>query len=170
MQFQDIKSHEDNTREATSATLLSSVGKDARNTCRNFSQTGKVLEKALLFLFFYGELARGKYGGVYHVDAEKEQQCLAAGVACRYTADAIVLFMIAEAALHGGRAQCPDYSPGCAYVSIFILGLRPFADKTGCYAVFGTVPPVIIVGIDGVSADPGDIDACQFLLIFNAFP
>lgn len=123
---------------------------------------------ALLLLFFYGELPRGKYGGVCHVDAEKEQQCLAAGVACRYTADAIVLFLIAEAALHGGRAQCPDYSPGCAYVRIFILGLRTFADKTGCYAVFGTVPPVIIVGIDGVSADSGDIDACQFLLIFNA--
>lgn len=98
----------------------------------------------------------------------KEQQCLAAGVACRYTADAIVLFLIAEAALHGGRAQCPDYSPGYAYVSLFILGLRTFADKTGCYAVFGTVPPVIIVGIDGVSADSSDIDACQFLLIFNA--
>ena len=122
----------------------------------------------LLLLFFYGVLPCGKYGGVCHVDAEKEQQCLAAGVACRYTADAIVLFLIAEAALHGGRAQCPDYSPGCAYVSLFILGLRTFADKTGCYAVFGTVPPVIIVGIDGVSADPGDIDACQFLLIFNA--
>ena len=30
--------------------------------------------------FFYGELPRGKYGGVCHVDAEKEQQCLAASL------------------------------------------------------------------------------------------
>ncbi len=35
---------------------------------------------ALLLLFFYGELPRGKYGGVCHVDAEKEQQCLAASL------------------------------------------------------------------------------------------
>ena len=41
---------------------------------------------SLLLLFFYGKLPGGKYGGVCHVDAEKELQCLAAGVACRYTA------------------------------------------------------------------------------------
>ena len=31
--------------------------------------------------------------------AEKEQQCLAAGVACRYPANAIVLFLVAESVL-----------------------------------------------------------------------
>ena len=104
------------------------------------------------------------------MDAEKEQQSFAAGVACRYPANAVVLFLIAETALHGGRAQSPDYSSGCAYVSIFILGLRAFADKTGRYAVFGAIPPVVVVGIDGVCSDFGDFDSGQFLLIFNTFP
>lgn len=45
---------------------------------------------SLLLLFFYGKLRGGKYGGVCHVDAEKELQCLAAGVACRYTAHTLV--------------------------------------------------------------------------------
>ena len=64
------------------------------------------------------------------MDAEKEQQRLAAGVACSNPADTVVLFLVSEAALHGGRAQCPDYSSGCAYVGVFILWLRAFADKT----------------------------------------
>ena len=101
------------------------------------------------------------------MDAEKEQQSFAAGVACRYPANAVVLFLITETALHGGRAQSPDYSSGCAYVGVFILWLRAFADKTCRYAVFGTVPPVVVVGIDGVSSDFGDFDSGQFLLIFN---
>ena len=101
------------------------------------------------------------------MDAEKEQQGFAAGVACRYPANAVVLFLITEAALHGGRAQSPDYSSGCAYVSIFILGLRAFADKTGRHAVFGAIPPVVVVGIDGVCPYPGHFDTGQFLLIFN---
>ncbi len=98
---------------------------------------------------------------------KKEQQSLAAGVSCRYPANAIVLFLIAEAALHSGRTQSPDYSSGSAYVGVFILWLRAFADKTCRYAVFGTVPPVVVVGIDGVSSDFGDFDSGQFLLIFN---
>ena len=102
------------------------------------------------------------------MDAEKEQQCLAAGVACSYPADTVVLFLISEAALHGRRAQCTDYSPGGAYVGVFILWLRTFADKTGRDAVFGAVPPVVVVGIDGVSSDFGYLDTGQILLIFNA--
>ena len=95
----------------------------------------------MLLLFFYGKLSGGKDSSVCHVDAEKEQQCLATGVACRYPANAIVLFLIAEAALHGGRAQCP-YDPSCcADTCVFILWLGTFADKTGGYAVFGAVPP-----------------------------
>ena len=101
------------------------------------------------------------------MDAEKEQQSLAAGVACSNPADTVVLFLVPEADLHGGRAQSPDYSSGCAYVGVFILWLRAFADKTCRYAVFGTVPPVVVVGIDGVSSDFGDFDSGQFLLIFN---
>ena len=123
---------------------------------------------SVLLLFFNGKLPRGKYRGVCHVDSEKEQQCLAAGVACRYPAYAVVLFLIAETALHGGRAQCTDYSPCGAYVGVLILWLRTFAYKAGCYAVFGTVPPVVVVGIDCVGSDSGHFDACQFLLIFNA--
>ena len=121
-----------------------------------------------LLLFFDGKLSCGKYRGVCHVDAEKEQQCLAAGVACRYPAYAVVLFLIAETALHGGRAQSADY-PSCgANVGIFFLWLRAFAYKAGSYAVFGAVPPVVVVGIDCVGSDSGHFDACQFLLIFNA--
>ena len=104
------------------------------------------------------------------MDAEKEQQCLAAGVACRYPAYAVVLFLIAEAALHGGRAQGADY-PSCgANVGILFLWLRAFAYKAGRYAVFGAVPPVVVAGIDCVGPDSGHFDACQFLLIFNALP
>ena len=80
------------------------------------------------------------------MDAEKEQQCLAAGVACRYPAYAVVLFLIAETTLHVGRAQSADY-PSCgAYVGILFLWLRAFAYKAGRYAVFGAVPPVVVVG------------------------
>ena len=121
-----------------------------------------------LLRFFNGKLSCGKYCGVCHVDAEKEKQCLAAGVACRYPAYAVVLFLIAETALHGGRAQSADY-PSCgANVGIFFLWLRAFAYKAGSYAVFGAVPPVVVVGIDCVGSDSGHFDACQFLLIFNA--
>ena len=124
----------------------------------------------LLLLFFYGKLPGGKYGGVCHVDAEKELQCLAAGVACRYAAHAIALFLIAEAALHCCRAECANDSACCADTCVFFLWLGAFADKTGGYAVFGAGPPVLVVGIDGVGADAGDFCAGQFLLILNAIP
>ena len=78
-----------------------------------------------------------------------------------------MLFLISEAALHDGRAQCPDYSPGGANVDFFILWLWTFADKTGGYAVFGVVPPVLVVGINGVGTDSGDFCVGQFLLILN---
>ena len=76
---------------------------------------------SLLLLYFDGKLPRGKYRGVCHVDSDKEQQCLAAGGASRYPAYGVVLFLIAEAALHGGRAQCADYSPCGAYSGVLIL-------------------------------------------------
>ncbi len=57
--------------------------------------------------------------------------------------------------------RVPDYSSGCACVSIFILGLRAFADKTCRYAVFGAIPPVVVVGIDGVLYF-GHFDSGQF--------
>ena len=66
-----------------------------------------------------------------------------------------------------GRTQCPDHTPGCAYVGVLILWLRAFADKTGRYAVFGAVPPVVVVCIDGVCSDFGHFDSGQFLLVFN---
>ena len=71
-------------------------------------------------LFFDGKLSGSKYSCVCALYAEKEQQCLAAGVACRYPADTVVLFLISEAALHGGRAQCADYSSGGANVDVFL--------------------------------------------------
>ena len=60
-----------------SGTLIRLRGVSKVQTQYDFSRSSFM---ALLLLFFYGELPRGKYGGVCHVDAEKEQQCLAAGV------------------------------------------------------------------------------------------
>ena len=122
---------------------------------------------SLLPLFFDGKLSGSKYSRVCALYAEKEQQCLAAGVACRYTTHIVVLFLISEAALHGGRAQCPDYSSGGANVNVFILWLWAFADKTGGYAVFGAVPPILVVGINSVGTDSDDFCAGQFLLILS---
>ena len=55
---------------------------------------------SLLPFFFYGKLSGSKYSCVCALYAEKEQQCLAAGVACRYPADTVVLVMISETSLH----------------------------------------------------------------------
>ena len=96
---------------------------------------------SLLSLFFDCTLSGSKYSRVCALYAEKEQQCLAAGVACRYTTHIVVLFLISETSLHDGRAQCADNSSGGANVDVFILWLWTFADKTGGYAVFGAVPP-----------------------------
>lgn len=63
----------------------------------------------------------GKRCNVCHVYAKTEQLCLAAVVVSRYPADAVVWFLVDEAALHGGRAQCPDYSSGCANGSVLFL-------------------------------------------------
>ena len=115
---------------------------------------------SLLLLFFYGKLSGGKYSSVCALYAEKEQQFLAAGIACRYTTHIVVLFLISETSLHDGGAQCA--------VDVFILWLWTFADKTGGYAVFGAVPPILVVGINGVGTDSGDFCAGQFLLILNA--
>ncbi len=86
-------------------------------------------------------LSGSKYSSVCALYAEKEQQCLAAGVACRYTTHIVMLFLISETSLHDGGAQCADNSSGGANVDVFILWLWTFADKTGGYAVFGAVPP-----------------------------
>ena len=120
---------------------------------------------SLLPLFFYGKLSGSKYSCVCALYAEKEQQCLAAGVACRYTTHIIVLFLIPETSLHDGGAQCADNSSGGANVDVFILWT--FADKTGGYAVFGAVPPILVVGINGVGTDSGAFCAGQLLLILS---
>ena len=96
---------------------------------------------SLLPLFFDGKLSGSKYSCVCALYAEKEQQCLAAGVACRYTTHIVVLFLISETSLHDGGAQCANNSSGGANVDVFILWLWTFAGKTGGYAVFGAVPP-----------------------------
>ena len=96
---------------------------------------------SLLPLFFYGKFAGSKYSSVCALYAEKEQQCLAAGFACRYTTHIVVLFLIFETSLHNGGAQCTDNSSGGAHVDVFILWLWTFVDKTGGYAVFGAVHP-----------------------------
>ena len=96
---------------------------------------------SLLPLFFYGKLSGSKYSCVCALYAEKEQQCLAVGVACRYTTHIVMLFLISETSLHDGGAQCADNSSGGANVDVFFLWLWTFADKTGGYAVFGAVPP-----------------------------
>ena len=66
-----------------------------------------------------------------------------------------------------GGAQCANNSAGGANVVVFILWLWTFADKTGGYAVFGAVPPILVVGINGVGTDSGDFYAGQFLLIIS---
>ena len=78
-----------------------------------------------------------------------------------------MLFLISETSLHDGGAQCADNSSGGANVDVFILWLWTFADKTGGYAVFGAVPPILVVGINGVGTDSGDFYAGQFLLIIS---
>ena len=69
---------------------------------------------SLLPLFFYGKLSSSKYSRVCALYAEKEQQCLASGVVCRYTTHIVVLFLISETSLHEGGAQCADNSSGGA--------------------------------------------------------
>ena len=122
---------------------------------------------SLLPHFFDGKLSGSKYSCVCALYAEKEQQCLAAGIACRYTTHIVVLFLISETSLHDGGAQCANNSSGGANVDVFILWLWTFADKTGGYAVFGAVPPILVVGINGVGTDSGDFCAGQFLLIIS---
>ena len=101
---------------------------------------------SLLPLFFDGKLSGSKYGSVGALYAEKEQQCLATGVACRYTTHIVVLFLISETSLHDGGAQCANNSSGGANVDVFILWLWTFADKTGGYAVFRCSTPRISPG------------------------
>ncbi len=122
---------------------------------------------SLLPLFFDSKLSGSKYSCVCALYAEKEQQCLAAGVACRFPADTVVLFLISETSLYDGGAQCANNSSGGANVDVFILWLWTFADKTDGYAVFGTVPPILVVSINGVGTDSGDFCAGQLLLIIS---
>ena len=77
------------------------------------------LFSSLLPLFFYGKLSGSKYSSVCALYAEKEQQCLAAGFACRYTTHIVVLFLISETSIHDGGAQCADNSSGGANVDRF---------------------------------------------------
>ncbi|MDE7237452.1 MAG: hypothetical protein K2N66_06480, partial [Paramuribaculum sp.] len=102
----------------------------------------------------------GKRCGVCHVDAEKEQQSLAAGVACRYPANAVVLFLIAEAASIAVERRVPIIRRAVLVSAFSSLGFGPLR-KTGRYAVFGAIPPVVVVGIDGVCSDFGHFGAGQ---------
>ena len=55
-------------------------------------------------------------------------------------------FWLPEAALHGGRTQCPDRHAGlCLCPASSFFGFGPLPDKTGRYAVFGAVPPVVVI-------------------------
>ena len=122
---------------------------------------------SLLPLFFDGKLSGSKYSRVCALYVKKEQQCLAAGVACRYTTHIVMLFLISETSLHDGGAQCANNSSGGANVDVFFLWLWTFADKTGGDAVFGAVPPILVVGINGIGTDSGDFCAGQLLLIIS---
>ena len=121
----------------------------------------------MLPLFFDGKLSGRKYSCVCTLYAEKEQQCLAAGIACRYTTYIVVLFLIPETSLHDDGAQCANNSSGGANVDVFILWLWAFADKTDGYAVFGAVPPILVIGINGGGIVSGDFCAGQLLLILS---
>lgn len=99
--------------------------------------------------------------------AEEKEQCLALGVSRRDPANSIMLFLIAEAAFHSGRAQSADYTSGDAEVNVLILWLRPFSGKAGGNAVLGAILSVLIVGIYCVRSYTFGIDAGQFLVIFD---
>ncbi len=58
---------------------------------------------------------------------------------------AIMLFLIAEATLHGSRAQGANYTVCSADISVFILWLGTFAGETGGYAMFGAILSVLVV-------------------------
>lgn len=115
--------------------------------------------------FSFSSLA--KCCGVCHVDAEKRAAESRCGSCVPLSGQRRSVVSDCRSCLHCGRAQSPDYSSGCACVSIFILGLRAFAENRSL-CVFGAIPPVVVVGIDGVCSDFGHFGVGQFLLIFNA--
>lgn len=100
--------------------------------------------------------------------SEEQQQSLALLVACGDAAQAVVLFVVAEAALHHRCPQCADDASGAAFFRVGILGLGAFTDEVGGDAVLGAVASVVVVGIDGVCTDPLDLNAREFLLIIYA--
>ncbi len=129
--------------------------------------SGSGLSHTFLRLFL-GKATGGKGRSICHVDAEKEQQRLASCVARRDAANTIMLFLIAEAALHGCRAQCADYTACGADIRILILWFGTFTHETGRYSVLCAVFTVLVVCIYLVGPYTSDINAGQFLMVFDA--
>lgn len=103
------------------------------------------------------------------MDAEEQKQSLAVAVAGGYPADSEVLLLVSETSLHDRCAQIADDSPGGRYFCGFIFGSWSLSGEVGRDAFFGAVFAVIVVGIYGVHPDAFHYNACQLLLIFNAF-
>ena len=81
----------------------------------------------LVFLLF-GQLAGREDGGVGHVYAEEQHQCLAHLVACCDAAQAVVLLVVAEAALHHGGPEVADDAPCLGDSLVLVLGFGAFVD------------------------------------------
>lgn len=107
-------------------------------------------------------------GGVGHVYAEEEQQGLTVAVARRDTPESVVLFLIAEAPLHGRGAESADNAADGGDFRLSVLRFGPLAYKICDNALFGAIAAVLVVGVDGVHANPADFHARQRLLVFNA--
>lgn len=120
-------------------------------------------------LFLVSEaFAFGEYGGVCHMDAEEQQQCLAETVAGCDTPHSIVLFLIPEAALHYRCPEIAEDAACCRDARILILGLRPLAGEACCDSFFAAIIAGFIVCVDCVASELLDFNTREFLVILDA--
>lgn len=102
------------------------------------------------------------------MDSKKQLQCFAATVAGRYSAYAVMQFLITETSLHDRCTQIAYYAPGARNIRRLIFGLGTFPHKVCGNAIFGAVTTVGVGGVYCIHADAGDLHSGQRLLIFNA--
>lgn len=74
----------------------------------------------------------------------------------------------AERPFHHCRTKCSYDTSGGAGLLLFIFRLGTFADERGYDALFSAETSVGVIGIYGISTEPGDLDSGKGLLIPNA--
>lgn len=121
----------------------------------------------LLFPGFLDKSSCSQCRGICHVEAKEKKQCLAEAVPGCDASHSVVLFLIAEAALHYRGTQVSEDSLCGVIIGSLILWPWAFANKAGRNSVFRAVPAGFIICIDGVSSEAFDLYACQFLMILN---